>query len=301
MLVKAAGVDYILPFYHAISDERLPHIANLYRVKTIAEFEQDLDWLLQHFEAIDLQTFVQQQHGGKRSSRPTFLLSFDDGLREVYDVIAPILVRKGVPAVFFINSGFVGNRGLFFRYKASLLAEAGYRAGPGIPDVMDIRYHQRHLLDEAAAGIGLDFEEFLRKQQPYMGLAQLQELAQQGFTIGAHSVDHPEYQYLPVSAQIEQSKRSLDYVADHIQQQVRVFSFPFTDYGVGNELFRVLHQELGATSFGCAGIKEDASAANHQRVALEVGSLSAKQIISSELVYALMRKTIGKNIVTHGA
>ena len=50
-----------------------------------------------------------------------FLLSFDDGLKEVFTTIAPILLKKGVPASFFINPCFIDNNELFYRYKISLL------------------------------------------------------------------------------------------------------------------------------------------------------------------------------------
>ena len=53
----------------------------------------------------------------------SFLLTFDDGFREIYDIIAPILLDKGIPATFFISSGFLDNRELCYQHKASLLVE----------------------------------------------------------------------------------------------------------------------------------------------------------------------------------
>ena len=50
-------------------------------------------------------------------------LSFDDGLREIANEIAPLCRQVGVPATFFVNSASLDNRFLCFRNKASLLIE----------------------------------------------------------------------------------------------------------------------------------------------------------------------------------
>ena len=46
ILVKGTGQRNIYPFYHAVSDEELIHIKHLYKVRTVKEFERDLDFLL---------------------------------------------------------------------------------------------------------------------------------------------------------------------------------------------------------------------------------------------------------------
>jgi hypothetical protein len=56
--------------------------------------------------------------------KPLLHLSFDDGLSACYDTIAPILLRKGVPATFFLNPAFIDNKALMFRYKISLCLNA---------------------------------------------------------------------------------------------------------------------------------------------------------------------------------
>ena len=63
-------------------------------------------------------------NGEKQLSQGKVFLSFDDGLREVYTIIAPILKERGLPATFFITTDFIDNKKLFYRNKASLLIEA---------------------------------------------------------------------------------------------------------------------------------------------------------------------------------
>ena len=48
--------------------------------------------------------------GSGKLDRRCLHLTFDDGFRELHDVVAPILLRKGIPATFFVNSAFIDNK-----------------------------------------------------------------------------------------------------------------------------------------------------------------------------------------------
>jgi len=50
---KIANHSFVAPFYHVVSDEPLPHVEQLYNIKTIQQFKDDLDFLLKHFKPID--------------------------------------------------------------------------------------------------------------------------------------------------------------------------------------------------------------------------------------------------------
>lgn len=120
-IIKKTLPDVLLPYSHLVSDQPVPHVENLYSFKGVRAFEKDLDMLLKHFRPLDLMDVLAIHRNEKRNEPPGFLLTFDDGLRQIHEVVAPILKRKGVNAVFFINSGFVGNKQLFHRFKTSLV------------------------------------------------------------------------------------------------------------------------------------------------------------------------------------
>src|SRR5690606_37008030 len=113
VLQKITRQNAIFPFYHLISDQDVIHVKHLYSVKHTQAFERDLDFLLKNYEAIDLNTLEGLIHQDKPIDKKVFLLSFDDGLSQFYDIIAPILRRKGIPAVNFLNSAFIDNKDLF--------------------------------------------------------------------------------------------------------------------------------------------------------------------------------------------
>ena len=308
-LFKLTKQNSILPFYHAIADQPLAHIKHLYQVKTSKEFSADLDFLLRNFEPVDFQRFLELKSNPTKTQKPYFLLSFDDGLREVKEVIAPILKSKGIPAVCFLNSDFVDNKALFFRYKASLLIEEigssksnkdaaidFFQTEDVVARLLAIKHQEQEQLNQFAKYIDFNFNAFLEKEQPYLNKAEVLELKQQGFDFGAHSANHPEYQYIPIEDQLNQSLESLDYLKNELGIHPLSFSFPFTDFGVSQEFFTELNKlEQIAATFGCAGMKEDSIPNHFQRIGFEEKGHTGKEILHSEMLYYLMKQPIGKN------
>lgn len=288
-----------MPFYHIVSNQPCPHIKHLYRVKTENEFEADLDFLLSHYQPIgaaDLNDALNGKYNGKR----IFLLTFDDGLRECYDVIAPVLLRKGIPAVFFLNSDFIDNRALMFRYKVSLLIEQLNNSNPQLSQQLKAQRSDSQLIQQTAEQLQYSFYDFLKKQQPYLTTTQVQALLKQGFTIGAHSLNHPYYEDITLQEQLNQTIGSLTALQKQFGIKEKLFAFPFTDFGVGRNFFEAtLTAQKIDFSFGGAGFKYDVSPRHLQRIAMEQGT-TARKIIGAEYLYYLLKMPLFKNTIRRG-
>jgi peptidoglycan/xylan/chitin deacetylase (PgdA/CDA1 family) len=198
----------------------------------------------------------------KNLPRRSMLLTFDDGLREIKDVVAPILMRRGIPAVFFVTTGFIDNRGMQHSFKASLIidpvkrdrsgqirraAERFFaRDGSSHPEVeqgvLSLKYNDTPLLDEFASQIGIDFNAYLREQRPFLTKDEVVSLKREGFEIGAHTVDHPKFAHIPLDQQMTQTLESLEYVEREFKSTLRLFAFPFSDRGVSRAFFGVIRK-----------------------------------------------------------
>jgi peptidoglycan/xylan/chitin deacetylase (PgdA/CDA1 family) len=318
VLISLSGQNLFCPFYHIVNDAEVPHIKHLYKVKGIKGFIKELDYLLKIITPVDffqLKEIFENHKDNKRN----FFLSFDDGLSEIYHIIAPILKQKGIPATFFLNSAFVDNKDLFYRYKASLIIErlqnpnaskketslarnilkryqirtAGLKKG-----VLSVGYDQKNALEELAQILEVDFEEYLKAKKPYLTSDQISSLLKDNFTIGAHSIDHPEYRKIPLEEQVRQTKESVHFIIDKFGLKYKTFSFPFTDHGVGKLFFdTMLRPENGTVdlSFGCAGLKEDYLPSHIQRFPMEGAKTPAKNLIHSEYFYYLIKSIFNKN------
>lgn len=304
--IKATGQNLFLPFYHSIGNkEDLPHIKHLYRPRTEKEFEKDLEFFLKNYEPIDLEN-LSKSIENQSIKKPSFFLSFDDGLSEVYHIAAPILKKKGIPATIFLNSAFVDNKGLFFRYKASLLLDflernpekvkQVFRDSRAIPDLSFVTFELRFLLDEFAKEVDFSFDDFLKKQKPYLTTEQIQSLKNDGFTFGGHSVNHPHYEFLPLNDQLSQTKKSIFFTQKRTQMELKAFAFPFTDHGVSSEFFRLAKsREIFDISFGTAGLKVDEFPFHFQRFPMEGTGLDASQLIKGEYFYYALKRMVGKH------
>jgi peptidoglycan/xylan/chitin deacetylase (PgdA/CDA1 family) len=272
----AASSGLIAPCYHVVTNEIPAHIRNLYVWRDVAAFEKDLDYLLQHYRPVSLD----QLHSCRTSGQPlpprSMFLSFDDGFREMSETVAPICKQKGVPVTFFLSTAFLDNRSLCYRHKASVLIDAGRRCSPATlreasrslakalelteNESLDFRrlclsvsYKQRHVFDECAPILGVDFDEYLKTVQPYLTTNQIHRLLEQGFSIGGHSVDHPKYSELALDDQLDQTARCMEELDRHFQISIRAFAFPFVSDGVGREFYDAVFGKRIADIVFCIG------------------------------------------------
>ncbi len=316
-LQKQSPVDTLLPYQHAVSDEALPHIQHLYPYKNIAQFKGDLDVLLKYFKPISADDLCRCIKENKPSPKNTFLLTFDDGFRESYDVIAPILEAKGVPAVFFINPAFIDNSSLFLRCKTSLLIHElvntrndtlvnVYRnyfnlPGAGIKALCDrlksFKVNDSTLLDNLATATNYSFADFLRKQKPYLTTEQLLSLKQRGFAIGAHSMTHPYYEQISHSEQLEQTVHSCNYVKEKTGMTNQYFSFPYNDENITQDLLNDLNLAGIDLLFGLQNQKNEIHNKMMHRFNAERPLIKFDTQVKSILLLSILNKFSGNNDV----
>jgi peptidoglycan/xylan/chitin deacetylase (PgdA/CDA1 family) len=294
------------PFYHVVSNEKLPHILN-YNYRNKDQFEKELDFYLKYLKPVSLTELV----AGENVGNNIFHLSFDDGLKECAEIIAPVLLKKGIPATFFVNPGFIDNQRLFHKYKASLIL-GKLKEAPGIKAqqilkeqnlqgelILKATFLHEKVIDEVAVLLGINFNDFLAKQKPYLTTEQLLKLKEQGFSIGAHSFNHPEFWKITGEEQINEVKKSLNWLVEKINPEIKAFSFPFTDSGVSLKVLKDLKKEnICDVTFGTAGIKYDELDHHFQRYPVEKSGDFVLNL-KAELVYFVLRKMIGKATVKH--
>ncbi len=103
-LRKSLQQDHALPvavlFYHRVADEH-PNPWTISR----ANFAHHLDWLERSFDIIDLREVQACIDNG--SDRPKVAISFDDGYGDNADYAIPELVRRGLPATYFVSTNFI--------------------------------------------------------------------------------------------------------------------------------------------------------------------------------------------------
>ncbi|MEO8568835.1 MAG: polysaccharide deacetylase family protein [Ginsengibacter sp.] len=308
----------LLPYHHIVSDEDVWHIKHLYNYKNVSQFKNDLEILLKNFKPISASDLIQYIQTNNQLPKNTFLLSFDDGFREVNDVIAPLLEAKGVPAIFFINPAFIDNKKLFYRGKTSLLIHEllkNKKKPTMIHEIGDILNTQKHtievfigmlkklnntdeaLVNDLAQKLSLSFDEYLVRQKPFLTTEQLTSLDKRGFTIGAHSWSHPYYDKISFEDQLEETISSCNFVKEKTKQHSITFSFPYSDNAVSQNLFDALHKTEIDLMFGIQNQKVELNNNMVHRFNAERPGISLDKQLKGIMLFMAIQKKMGKQTV----
>lgn len=313
-IAKSYPLDYCIPVYHTVSNEHLPHLKHIINYKNEQEFERDLDEMSQQFQFVSWDEFKDFISGNFKPKKKIALLTFDDGLSEFQEVVVPILERKGIYAINFINPKFIDNQDLMYRCKASLLIDKISKLNENqyvkisierfnkisskdlIKKIQQINFQQKEELDEIAQNFEIDFNEFLKTNQPYLRLDQLKSLTKKGFGISNHGFDHPLYHRLPLEEQIKNTQLSYQFLEEN-NFIAESFAFPFTDFGVKKIFFNEIFQNKTLfCTFGSAGLKLDNVEKNFQRIPMENGK-NTNQILKEEIAYFKLKNIFNKNTI----
>jgi peptidoglycan/xylan/chitin deacetylase (PgdA/CDA1 family) len=308
--------NLVAPCYHIVSDRSQAHVRHLYRWRDIRAFKSDLDYLLTHFKPLslsDLHTYIES---GKPVPDHSLFVSFDDGFREMSEVVAPLCRQKGVPVTFFLTTGFLDNKILGYRHKASLLIDVCLRRGPsavqavtskligllGLPGgergewsqmLLSVGYGQQQILDECAALLEVDFNDYLRTVQPYLTRGEVRNLLRDGFSIGGHSIDHPRYADLTLDRQLDQTRGCMEDLQREFPLPVKAFAFPFVSDGVSERFYEEMFASQIADLVFCIGQmpKKDSRKAV-QRFGVESETASSLPDLFSRQVEGRLRQKL---------
>lgn len=247
-------------------------------------FDRICGWLRAWFNVLPLDLAVRRLGQGTLPTR-ALAITFDDGYADNHDVALPILQRHGLPATFFIATGFLDGGCMW----NDAVIEAVRQCKAHSLDLTDLGVDklgvlalgdtalQRTAIDSVLKAIkylpaGHRMEATQRiaikaQVQPtthlMMTSEQVRSLHRAGMQIGAHTVSHPILAGLSDAAalaEISDSKRRLEAILD---EPVRLFAYPngrpgldFTDRTV--QLAREACFEAAVTTAkGVADVQSD--------------------------------------------
>ena len=205
-----------MPCYHGVISADRPQEREGYEnTVSLREFEEQMEWLGQNFQCLglkDAMQWLERPIGGK----PALLVSFDDGYRNNLTLAAPVLKRLGIPAIFFMSTGYIGGKRLLWplemdarlehsagvelklpgesasqviqpgRDERKQLGERLRKILKGVPNQERMRYLE-YLREKTV----LDTAKIDRELNDFMSWEEVRQLAAMGFDIGAHTEEHP--------------------------------------------------------------------------------------------------------------
>jgi peptidoglycan/xylan/chitin deacetylase (PgdA/CDA1 family) len=255
--------DLIALCYHVVSDDDLPHV-QLYPFKTPAQFGTDVAFARPW--SVTYQAVVRSRVSGEALPRNSILFTFDDGFAQCFDVVRPILIENEMDGVFFVSTSFIDNREIFSECALSLCISAsrtlpiarvrqvakcfgvatGLGATSGTRTALDDHRARIALVEwlraiplrggpsiaEICLQLGVDPIGYARANPIFMTSDQVRQLALDGFTVGAHGLNHRSLEHLSVQ-EIEREMVASCLAVSEITKQKRVpFAFPYSGLAV---------------------------------------------------------------------
>ncbi|MBF0504982.1 MAG: polysaccharide deacetylase family protein [Candidatus Omnitrophica bacterium] len=126
--MQALGSEEIpILLYHHINDVPANASRPMHRWSLSPEkFEAQMDWVFRHrFHPITMQQLIGHLKHAQALPPKPIVLSFDDGLKDHYSVVFPILKKRGFVATFFIITDSVGHSAFMDWEKILEMSGAG--------------------------------------------------------------------------------------------------------------------------------------------------------------------------------
>ncbi|MEM1439253.1 MAG: polysaccharide deacetylase family protein [Pseudomonadota bacterium] len=210
-----------------------------------ATFDWHLELLGRYFHVMPLDVAVEALFAGERLPRGAAAITFDDGYRDNHDVALPILRRHGLPATFFIATGFL-NGGVMWndviteslRHTECEVLDLGWLGldtlATGGPETRNhvarqIILRVKHEDPETRLKYVMQLADVARvapRDDLMMRSEHVRALADAGMGIGAHTMTHPILCKTATDIarfEIDESRAALERI---IGRSVKGFAYP---------------------------------------------------------------------------
>ncbi len=247
----------------------------------IEGFEEQVSLLSRDFQVLTLSEAVSAL-SRDRLPRRAAVITFDDGYRDNFELALPVLRKYGVPATFFIATGFLGGGRMWndTLIEAIRVADDGLLdlSGPGLGRhvlettadrvrtvaslVARLKYHDmrtRHeLVSAVAERVGKPLPDNLMMERN-----QVRMLAANGMELGAHTRNHPILARLDIKDAEREIHDGRDDLCGISGEPVKLFAYPNGRPGrdYGDEHVKLLRRSgfdaAVSTRWGCATKESD--------------------------------------------
>jgi len=74
----------------------------------IDDFKREVQFLKSYFNVVSLDEVVTTLQSGKSFTKPTVVITIDDGYRDNYELLFPVLREHQIPGIIFLSTGIIG-------------------------------------------------------------------------------------------------------------------------------------------------------------------------------------------------
>lgn len=207
-------------------------------------FDQMMNWVKSWFNVLPLDTAVSLLQSGSLPERAA-VITFDDGYADNRTVALPILKKHGLPATFFIATGFLdGGR----MWNDTIIEAVRIASTPSLNlEKLGLGRHANGSLAEKRGAIKgiIDQIKYLPREQRsdltetiarelgvvapnnlMMTSQQVREMHDAGMQIGAHTINHPILARTGLAEAEHEIRTSKEHLESLLDVPVTLFAYP---------------------------------------------------------------------------
>ena len=217
----------------------------------LEDFRWQVAFLSQHCNVLSVGQLLAVLRGQAVLPPRAVLMTFDDGCIDAVRYAVPVLAEAAVPAIFFVSTGYIGSRDLYWfdevvhRFVHSprdafrldtldldvlLPQDPGgrKRAAEAVVRALKLAGRRLHLeaLEEIRTACGASLpEEVIEANRP-MTWDEVRTLVRQGMDVGSHSVTHPVLAGLDDRDLAWELQESREEIERELDAECRVIAYP---------------------------------------------------------------------------
>jgi peptidoglycan/xylan/chitin deacetylase (PgdA/CDA1 family) len=241
----AGGSPFSVLIYHRVNAERDAFFPSL----SVSAFAAQMGYLARHFRVLPLREILRRARAGKNVEPWTVAITFDDGYQDNFVHARPILKKYGLCASLFVPTSYIDSGRILWNDRLAWALKHTERKEVELSDsatkiVLPLRTSaekQRSFLrlaaflkarpDEYKEAVVESLVEQLRcgSRRPdalMLSWKELREMAQQGWEIGSHTVNHSILTRVPLSVARHEVCASKAIIEDQLQQPVTLIAYP---------------------------------------------------------------------------
>lgn len=175
--------------------------------------------------------------------RNAAMLTFDDGYKDFYTNVFPILQKYKIPATIFLIADFVGSEKVFWRHELlNAIFNTRTDSFDGFRLVNDkdkIAFFDYALseLNKVSQNEKEHYIENIKKCLGYKKIAsnnlswsEVNEMKENGVSVGSHTMTHPILTKIPLNRIKEEILNSKIKIEEKIKKSVKAFAYPYGIY-----------------------------------------------------------------------
>ena len=235
---------------------------------SIDSFQQQMLWLKEKravFLSEDEVIYYQQK--GEKIPKRSVLITFDDGYKDNFTLVYPLLRSLQIPASYFIPVGAIMDRKLgwwdiisFFIKKTrkktisikgrDFSLQSNREKKRTIFRLLQLMktepYSQtQDLLEILSEECEVAFPSYNEQDAELMSWEEIREVLDNGIAIGAHTVSHRVLATLDENEQFEELRSSKRLLEDMLPGKIRSLSYPVGDYTAFTQQTKELARKAG--------------------------------------------------------